>query len=110
MSWKVTLPCTRNEAEELHHDDEWLAALEPMPTIVADEVEAFNDEKWRLEAYFNEKPNAQVIAAIQIRLPSAVDAKAVVEELYLLSATRAENLSNRFSECLGARNIVGVMS
>ena len=75
MNWKVTLPCTRNEAEELHHDDEWLAALEPMPTIVADEVEAFNDEKWRLEAYFNEKPNAQVIAAIQIRLPSAAKAK-----------------------------------
>ena len=45
------------------------------------EVEAFNDDKWRLEAYFNEKPNAQVIAAIQIRLPSAVKAKAVVEEL-----------------------------
>mgnify|MGYP000845984409 FL=1 len=81
MNWKVTLPCTRNEAEALHHDDEWFAALEPMPTIVADEVEAFNDDKWRLEAYFNEKPNAQVIAAIQIRLPSAVKAKAVVEEL-----------------------------
>ena len=81
MNWKVTLPCTRNEAEALHHDDEWFAALEPMPTIVADEVEAFNDEKWRLEAYFNEKPNAQVISAIQIRLPSAADAKAVVEEL-----------------------------
>ena len=81
MNWKVTLPCTRNEAEALHNDDEWLAALEPMPTIVADEVEAFNDDKWRLEAYFNEKPNAQVISAIQIRLPSAAGAKAVVEKL-----------------------------
>lgn len=81
MNWKVTLPCTRTEAEALHNDDEWLATLEPMPTIVADEVEAFNDEKWRLEAYFNEQPDAQVIYAIQIRIPSAAHAKAVVEKL-----------------------------
>lgn len=81
MNWKVTLPCTRTEAEALHNDDEWLAALDPMPTIVADEVEAFNDDKWRLEAYFNEKPDAQVIAAIQIRIPSAVGAIAKVEKL-----------------------------
>lgn len=81
MNWKVTLPCTRAEAEKLHEDDEWMAALEPLPTIVADEVEAFNDNKWRLEAYFNEKPGAQVIAAIQVRLPSAAKAKAKIEEL-----------------------------
>jgi ribosomal protein L11 methyltransferase len=81
MNWKVTLPCTRKEAEALHSDDEWLAALEPMPTIVADEVEAFNDEKWRLEAYFNEKPNAHMISAIQIRVPSAAKAKPVLEKL-----------------------------
>ena len=81
MNWKVTLPCTRKEAEALHNDDEWLAALEPMPTIVADEVEAFNDEKWRLEAYFNEKPTAHMISAIQIRVPSAAKAKPVLEKL-----------------------------
>lgn len=81
MSWKITLPCTRKEAEALHDDDEWLASLEPIPSIVADEVEAFNDAKWRLEAYFPEKPSASLIAAIQNRIPSAVNAKAAVEQL-----------------------------
>ncbi len=81
MSWKITLPCTRKEAEALHDDDEWFASLEPTPSIVADEVEAFNDAKWRLEAYFPEKPSKALIAAIQTRVPSAVNAKAMVEKL-----------------------------
>jgi ribosomal protein L11 methyltransferase len=80
-SWKLTLPCTRQEAEAMHDDDEWLASLDPMPSIVADEVEAFNDAKWRLEAYFSKAPDAEIIAAIQRRLPSAKKAKAVVEKL-----------------------------
>lgn len=81
MSWKITLPCTRKEAEALHDDDEWLASLEPIPSIVADEVEAFNDAKWRLEAYFPEKPSDTLIAAIQNRIPSAVNARALVQKL-----------------------------
>lgn len=81
MSWLVTLPCTRTEAEELHEDDEWLALLDPMPSIVAEEVEAFNDSKWRLKAYFPEKPGKAVITTIQNRLPSAAEATATVEQL-----------------------------
>lgn len=81
MSWLVTLPCTRNEAEALHEDDDWLSLLEPMPTIVAEEVEAFNDAKWRVKAYFPEKPGVATVAALQARLPSAARAKATVEKL-----------------------------
>lgn len=81
MSWLVTLPCTRAEAEELHEDDEWLALLDPMPSVVAEEVEAFNDNKWRLKAYFSEKPGKALIAAIHDRLPSAAGANATVEQL-----------------------------
>ncbi len=81
MNWLVTLPCTRQEAEALYEDDEWLATLEPMPSIVAEETEAFNDAKWRVKAYFSEKPDKQVIAAIQTRLPSARKARPVAEEL-----------------------------
>ncbi len=81
MSWLVTLPCTRKEAEALHEDDEWLALLDPVPSLVAEEVEAFNDSKWRLKAYFPEKPGKDLIAAIQDRLPTAAKAKATVEKL-----------------------------
>lgn len=80
-NWTVTFPCTRAEAEALHEDDEWLSSLDPVPTIVADEVEAFNDAKWRLEAYFSSKPGKAVIAAIHARFPSAAKAKPVVEQL-----------------------------
>jgi ribosomal protein L11 methyltransferase len=81
VNWLLTLPCTRAEAEALHNDDEWLSLLEPMPTIVAEEVEAFNDAKWRVKAYFAEEPGKHVIVAIQGRLPSAAKAKAKLEKL-----------------------------
>ena len=81
MSWLFTLPCSRQEAEALHEDDEWVAMLDPMPTIVAEEVEAFNDAKWRVKAYFAEKPDKRLLAKLQDRLPSAADAKPVLELL-----------------------------
>lgn len=80
-NWKVRFPCTRAEAEALHEDDEWLASLDPMPTIVADEVEAFNDAKWRLDAYFSVKPDQTVIDAIHCRIGSATHAKPLIEKL-----------------------------
>jgi ribosomal protein L11 methyltransferase len=79
--WKVQFPCTRAEAEAIHEDDEWLASLDPMPSIVADEVEAFNDNKWQLNAYFAGKPTKAVIKSIQDRLASAAYVKPIVEEL-----------------------------
>ncbi len=81
VSWLITLPCTRQEAEALHEDDEWLALLDPMPSIVAEETEAFNDAKWRLKAYFPERPTKVVIAAIQKRVPSAANTRPVIEKL-----------------------------
>jgi ribosomal protein L11 methyltransferase len=81
VSWILTLPCTRQEAEALHEDVDWLALLDPMPSVVAEEVEPFNDAKWRLKAYFPEQPGKTVIAAIQKRVPSAAAAKPVVEQL-----------------------------
>lgn len=52
-----------------------------MPTIVADEIEAFNDEKWQLNAYFAGKPSKAVIKTIKNRLGSAAKAKPVLEKL-----------------------------
>lgn len=75
------LPCTRQEAEALHDEDDWLASLDPIPSIVAEEVEAFNDAKWRIEAYFPEKPSNTAVDLIQSRLPSAAKAKPVIAKL-----------------------------
>jgi ribosomal protein L11 methyltransferase len=81
LNWLVTLPCTRAEAEAMHEDDEWLSLLDPMPTIVAEEIEAFNDAKWRVKAYFAKEPGKPVIAELQARLPSAIKATPSIEKL-----------------------------
>jgi ribosomal protein L11 methyltransferase len=80
-SWKLTLPCTRQEAETLHDEDDWLALLDPMPTIACEETEAFNDAKWQLVAYFDGKPDTTVIAEIHNRVKSAANAKPHLELL-----------------------------
>jgi ribosomal protein L11 methyltransferase len=81
VNWVINLPCTRAEAEAMHEDDEWLSLQNPMPTIVAEEVEAFNDAKWQVKAYFAEEPGKTVINDIRERLPSAGTAKVLVERL-----------------------------
>jgi ribosomal protein L11 methyltransferase len=81
VNWLLTLPCSRREAEALHEDDEWVAMLDPVPTIVAEEVEAFNDAKWQVKAYFSEEPDTDVLTKLKGRLPSAADAKPVLELL-----------------------------
>jgi ribosomal protein L11 methyltransferase len=81
MSWKLVLPCTRAEAESLFEDDEWFALIAPIPSIVTVELEAFNDTKWQLEAYFPNKPDTKSIGIIHNRLPSASGAKPVLNEL-----------------------------
>lgn len=80
-SWKLTLPCTRAEAEALSEETEKFAELDVSPSIVTEEVEAFNDAKWRLIAYFNDKPGAQIIASIRSMIPSADRVKPVIEKL-----------------------------
>lgn len=80
-NWKLTLPCTRAEAEALYDEDERIALLDPAPTIVTQEVEAFNDAKWELLAYFHGKPGPNVVAALQAMVPSAAAAHPTLEEL-----------------------------
>lgn len=65
-SWKLTLPCTRAEAEAI--DAEWIdidAVLMTTETVEDDR------EHWRLDAYFERAPDAEAIAAIQALVPSA---------------------------------------
>ena len=81
MIWLVTLPCARQEAEALFEDDDWLARLEPTPSVVAEETEAFNDAKWRIKAYFPEQPSKRALTAIKSRLPSATNVEPLIEKL-----------------------------
>lgn len=63
--WRVSLPCSRTEAEALAGEVPALAGLEPPPVLVFDEPDPAHPDEWRLDAYFEERPGAPAIAAIR---------------------------------------------
>lgn len=75
-SWKVSLPCTRAEAEAIDAADDLAIDAVLMTT---EEVED-DRERWRLDAYLDREPDAATLAAIAALAPGA-DRPAVVERL-----------------------------
>lgn len=63
MSWKVTLPCTRAEAESAG-DAELAGAV----IVATEEDEA--EGRWRLDAYLEEAPDSGMLAALAGLAPS----------------------------------------
>ncbi|HEX7783493.1 MAG TPA: 50S ribosomal protein L11 methyltransferase [Sphingobium sp.] len=80
-SWKLTLPCTRAEAEALSDDIGLLATLDTPPALMTSEVEPDDPMQWRLEAYFEGRPSKATIALVRALVPSAADAEPVLERL-----------------------------
>jgi ribosomal protein L11 methyltransferase len=70
-SWKVTLPCTRAEAEALHEDISPLVLLDVPPVLMTSEADPANPDVWRLDAYFGEKPTGEMLAMLSALAPSA---------------------------------------
>jgi len=68
-SWKVTLPCTRVEAEAI--DDVDALGLDSLPTLMTSERVTDDPDAWTLDAYFEHQPDARAIAAIAALAPSA---------------------------------------
>ena len=77
-SWKVSLPCTRAEAEAIDAGPELV--LDPMPTLMTSEVVLDDATRWRLDAYFEGEPTAAALAAIVALAPGAGTAP-VIERL-----------------------------
>ena len=80
-TWRLTLPCTRAEADRLTADDDPLWQLDNPPTITAREPDESRPEEWELSAYFNYKPSDFEIDLIRELLPSAKTAKARLDLL-----------------------------
>jgi ribosomal protein L11 methyltransferase len=74
-SWKVTLPCTKAEAEALAEDISPLADLDVPPVLMTSEADASRPDAWRLDAYFAEEPSPQMVALLRSLVPSAGDAE-----------------------------------
>lgn len=70
-TWKLTLPCTRAEAEQLAGNIPEIATLNPAPVLVASEPDPTRPDRWQLDAYFEGKPGREVLRAVARLVPSA---------------------------------------
>lgn len=75
-SWKVSLPCTRAEAEAIDAGTIEIDAVLMTTETVEDDV-----EHWRLDAYFEHEPDAAMLATLKALVPSAAGVEPDVEAL-----------------------------
>ena len=81
QSWKVTLPCTRIEAEALDGEIAAFALMERPPVLMTSEAAPDDDNAWQLYDYFEGKPSAAAIKLLRSMVPSAAGTKPLVEAL-----------------------------
>lgn len=81
QSWKVTLPCTRVEAEAIDGDIAAFALMDRPPVLMTSEAEPDDEDKWQLDAYFEGKPGPAAIKLLRTLVPSAARVKPLVEAL-----------------------------
>jgi ribosomal protein L11 methyltransferase len=80
MSWIVSLPCTREEAEALSGEIPELDVLPDAPVVVTREIDEDAGE-WQLDAYVDDKPAPELLKLLQALIPSAKGKKPAVSEL-----------------------------
>ena len=68
-NWKLTLPCTKAEAEAIGE-----GAIEAAVLVATEEDEAAG--RWRLDAYFEGEPDADTLAAVRALVRGASHARA----------------------------------
>lgn len=76
-SWKLSLPCTRAEAEAIDAAEDVAGGMVLMTT----EIEEDDREHWRLDAYLQAEPSADTVAAIRALVPSAGHVAPEIEAL-----------------------------
>ncbi len=70
-AWKITLPCTRAEADALAANPDPLPECEEPPVLNMREPDPARPEAWLLEAYAEYAPDAALLAALAALAPSA---------------------------------------
>ncbi|WP_449471179.1 50S ribosomal protein L11 methyltransferase [Sphingobium chungangianum] len=81
QSWKVTLPCTRAEAEALDGDIAGFALMDKPPVLMTSEAAPDDENAWQLDAYFEGKPSPAAIKLLRTLIPSAGGTKPLIEQL-----------------------------
>ena len=78
MSWRVTLDCTRAEAEALPDASDLFPDADNPPVIVADEPDPAKPDQWKIHAYFDCQPGWDELKALE---GLAADSDPVIEQL-----------------------------
>ena len=78
MSWRVTLDCTKAEAEAVPDAGDLFPDRDNPPVIVLEEPDPAQPDKWRLHVYFDEQPGWAELNAIE---PLAADCDPQLERL-----------------------------
>lgn len=80
-SWKLSLPCTKAEAETLAGDIPALALLDEPPVLMTSEPDPAKPDAWRLDAYVEAQPDAAMIELVRSLVPSAGGAMPAIEHI-----------------------------
>lgn len=56
MSWRVTVPCTREQGEAIGAQDDLFPFSDDAPVLVADEPDEDRPDDWLIHAYFEREP------------------------------------------------------
>lgn len=80
VTWKISLPCTRVEAEALDGDELQEFAADNPPTIVTSEISPDQTDEWRVDVYSQTAPDDEMLDAIA-KLAPATNEKPSVEKL-----------------------------
>lgn len=80
-TWKLTVACTKAEAEAIDVDSAALAAYEPLPVLMTSEGRPDDPDDWRLEAYFEGKPDAGLLTAVRALVHGAEASDAPLERI-----------------------------
>jgi ribosomal protein L11 methyltransferase len=64
VSWRITLPCTRAQAEAIPDGGDLLPDSGTAPVLVADEPDPDKPDEWLLHAYFDREPSEVEIAQL----------------------------------------------
>ncbi len=74
QTWKVSIPCTRDEARTLAADNLFVSSADSTPTIVASELDVKRPDEWMIDVYCDAKPDAELLGNLLLLSPSAKDA------------------------------------
>jgi ribosomal protein L11 methyltransferase len=65
MSWRVTIPCTRDQGERIADAEDLFPRSAIQPVVVADEPDESKPNDWVLHAYFDQQPTDEELERLR---------------------------------------------